>query len=434
MKLKKIKILECVFFLLGLFSTTPIIGISIGKKYITLFNIFFVLTFIISFIFLILKKQKTSKIDKIDKNVKYIFMFFYCEIIAALIGLIVLPESFNSTIVSYLFKSIEYMFLYFMILFFSPEEKELIIKSFLKGFFLGCIANAIWALVQAFFWFTQKKAINTLLFKNAIVEKNHVGLFVYTDYGIRVSGLNTDPAHLGAILPILFFYSSKNKNIILIILTLVALSFSGSTTALVTILTMFFYNIIKVNYRHIIFNKKTIIKFLVCIIIFAIGILIFKDSSLVKTISKNMNGFLYRVSDVYVESEDVTPREIYYKNAISELFRRWKYALFGTGFGTSGYAYYDIPMAVKQGVYDVESTYLSYVFDIGIIGFIIYIILLYKSYKKINNSDEKYKILLMGCLLSTIIPGFFYHYIITSYQIITLFLIAVISKKKDVKE
>ncbi|MBO7453029.1 MAG: O-antigen ligase family protein [Clostridiales bacterium] len=409
----------------------PIVGIPLAGRYFTIFNILFIVTFAFCLLKTFSKNEVNIIVKSINSRTRLLFVFFFIEVIAAFIGLFFLPQNWSRQIFSYLIKSIEYAALFLLIMCEDEDDKEVVVTSFMNGLLFGCIVNAVWGIVQAILWYIGKISLNQLLFSRAIRNEKQVGIYVNVYYGIRVSGLNTDPAHLGALLPILFYYSTRRRKTILILLCLVSLAFSGSTTALLAIAFCSFIMIFRFDClgKKTSISSHTVLKTLLGILCVALMILSLRNTEIFLRLSGNTTGFLSRVLDVYGNASEST-RGTYYLNVFNELYRRLPFAFFGTGLGTSGYAYYDFPEAAIQGVFDVESTYLSYLFDVGIVGLLVYLILLGKSFFVLRNKDdEKINILLMGVLLSIIATGISYHYIITTYQIIPLFFITLINNK-----
>ena len=87
---------------------------------------------------------------------------------------------------------------------------------------IGIAINALWSIFEALSWYLLNKSLNDLLFGSFInigrdiIIKNKYG-------GVRVSGLNYDPAHLGGILPILWCFGLMRGNIYIVILSLISL-------------------------------------------------------------------------------------------------------------------------------------------------------------------------------------------------------------------
>lgn len=428
---------------LGITSTMPIVGIPLGAQYIGIFNIAFVLNFI--FIVQCWMKKTTKCRIVVTKEKRTFTLFLLWDVVSVIVGLWVLPQEWDTTIISYLIKAFQFLIFAFFVD--QCVEKHKIFRSFFVGFIVGCFGNVFWSIAEFLGYKLFSIRLNDMIFSSYAKQLSRSTL-ITTEYGVRTAGFNYDPAHLGGILPIAFGWSMINKKPWLAAACLVALAFSQSSTALVGCAIVFVgvlfvngTNVRSVNVKRFQIRKSTAFVFFAAIIIVLIALnkneFISASGSLIKN---NAKGFLLRIKDVYLSAGKESLRELYYKNAFWEVLKRGIISITGTGIGSSGYAYYSYPGIASQGIFDVESVYLSYLFGTGIVGLLLYgdtlIGIMKKTMAAISYNKNKFQFEkeYFLALLSIISCGFFYHYTLTAYQtILIIFVITNLERNRDIK-
>ena len=212
---------------------------------------------------------------------------------------------------------------------------------------------------------------------------------------------------------------------------MVALAFSQSSTAVVGCVIIF----IGILVLEDVLPRKTAVKrpqirrisLLVAYFMIIGFVFIFSKNDSINTIGEliinNVDGFLQRIKEVYLIHGQESLRGIYYKNAFNELLNRGVVSITGTGIGSSGYAYYGYSGVASQGIFDVESVYLSYLFGTGVVGLFLYCYTLFETEKNILQNSRKAGYIEKGyavALGSLISCGFFYHYTLTAYQVLLI--------------
>lgn len=429
------KFLEFFTFMMSIFVTSPIIAIKIQHRYFSLFSIFFGLFFITLFTKIILAKSPII----MGKHSKLYILWLYLSLISSFFGLIYfssLPEWFDK-VLSYVPKL--FLFLATMIFFsmLNEKEKNRIIEIFFRGFLIGCIMNIIWAITDGVGFYLSGFSLNNLIFKNYLIEElgpARAYASIIRSGTIRVSGFNYDPSHLGGIIPIIILFSLLRRNYLLLLLSIIALIFSQSNTGMASSLILILLNFKKI-FSLKFENLSKLLKRMFFILIIFVCILLFfynPNSKAIQGVTSNFEGFLHRI-EYYLNFEETNPRIIYHLHLPIALSYAGARILTGTGFGTSSYSYLFNSLTPKvlrepPRPYDPESVYISYLFDVGILGLILYIFILYKLYDHFSK-NYKYKMnsLVFSSIGGIIFCGLFYHYTLAAYQVLIIIMASSLS-------
>lgn len=406
-------------FCMGVFSTMPIVGIKLLGHYFSLFDIFFGLSFIYFFVCVCRKKFDVI----IGKNILLIMAWFFMALISSLCGWLYFEDApeWRDAATSYVIKIL--LYLLFAFLLGAQDNQDILTKYVLKGILVGCVLNMVWSIIDAFSFYVFGVSINNIVFHQYAIDHNtRFGtLSLIIDGMIRAGGFNDDPAHIGFIAPAMAAYSIYKRKGWIFLLSIASIASSTSTTALVC--TLF---VIIVNCKRIkqMITAKNVKRALIAIAAIMFIILIIpKGVSMVSTIVKKFFG---RILNTYSNLGTSGERSIYIFQFFKALSIAGPMCLVGTGFGTASYAYvFDSDILNQLGLavgfpYDMEMTYISYFFDLGIFGLGVYLIILYKLLKytkKIENGDNSIvRALLVGMVLSAL----FYHYTVMAMQVILI--------------
>lgn len=423
-------ILSWISFLTGIFITMPILTIQIQNTHISVFSLLYVI-----FIFL-LAVMFVLNIDNISlgKSGIVLSVWFFLAVGSSIFGLFYfqnMPEWF-SAVLPYIPKVISYFAL--LIIISSSRYKDTIIEAFFKGFFLGCIFNIMWANIEGIIFYIKGFSVNNTIFKSYIetLPPERQFITIITAGGIRTPGFNYDPAHLGGIIPIVTLYAILKKKYSLLILAAGALIFSQSTTALISTVALVLLQSFKIVKNNLRLTYKKIIAVLAIIPIILILTIPARNSPIYQSLESNLSGFSNRIINVYLKNKEPDLRTLYHlKVPNAAMYNNFKMVT-GTGFGSASFPYVHDPDISEQldlagkGPYDPESTYISYLFDTGIIGFLIYAYILYKLYSYYSKKWQyRVNLLILASLGGIIFSGFFYHYTLTAYQVLAIIMASV---------
>lgn len=440
LQLKRSSIGEIISYVMGIFVTTPILTVRISNIHISIFNILFGIFFIYMLSDFILTRKKVN----VGRTTKLYAIWFYLALISSLFGLVYFNgmADWTRSIAGYMPRIIGFLLILIMLTF--SKYKTQIAYAFFKGFFIGCLLNIGWAIIEGIVFYSAGYSLSNRLFSDYLstLSANRQYSSIIRNGSIRVAGFNRDPAHLGGIIPIIIFSTIINKGkIYIILLSIVALVFSQSTTGLASTLL-----IMILNYKKILpkVSLKKIIKgsFLCVSIILSLYLLsvLTREHLYYQSILSNAQEFSDRVSTVYINTEEKGIRTLYHLYTPLAIMNNNIRTLTGTGFGTASYPFVssqEISNAIglaRIWPYDPESTYISYLFNLGVIGTVIYLHILFKNYRHYNKiENSKMNNLIFASLCGVIISGLFYHYTLTAYQVLIIIMSTVLMDKKQSK-
>lgn len=417
-----------IFLLLGFFSTTPIISIPFGSRDIAVFRIIFYGLLIILFVEALYK----GKI-RIGKNLRILDLWLVESLLACVMGWVILHNSatsFANNASSYIPKVLA--FLLFALVWGNqdPEILDTRSKELLNGIMYGCLANLIWAVIDGVGFYTTGRSINNIVFSGYIIRHNvrYGMLSLLTNTGLfRAAGFNSDPAQIGFIAPIVICYALYEKKYWMILLAILGTLTSASTTALVTSIIVVVIWLAKKKNNNVRITTRRFIAIVLSISAMSVCLALF-GGRLLSVVDTATNRFYGRLNTLYFDSGSTSSV-------------RWKYiyltpkallnlnvkGIFGLGFGTASYGYVtdnNILAIIGQSrdfAFDPENTYISYLFDTGIVGFILfltYLVRLLKYFgKKVKYQYEKYELIEYAGVLATVLSMLFYHYILFTPQV-----------------
>lgn len=423
-----IKLLKYLSYLIGIFVTMPIVTLHYNGKHLSVFTFLYVM---MMFMLIVTLKSFTINIKK-----KSIILYFWLlfSMVSSIFGLLffVTEKEWSNVVLRYIPKI--YSFFIFLFLLYNSKYKKIIIEFFFNGLIMGCIFNLIWVTIEGFIFYVYYISLNNIVFADYIKLLPENRKFISITYagGIRATGFNYDPAHLGGLIPIVFTYFYLNKNYIMFPLIITALAFSQSTTALLSTVL-----IIIIHFKKGVFLKKKIrfsfnkalIGGVILICLFLLLVVIFNKYNIVTSLLKNIDGFTNRVSTVYIKNDEPNIRTLYHKYIPDAMIFNGFATIIGTGFGTASYPYIN-EINIKNNLnitftkpYDPESTYISYLFDLGIVGLLIYLYILFIIYRYYNkNYNNKYNLIILSTITSIILSSIFYHYTLTAYHVLSIIM------------
>lgn len=413
--------------LTGILSVMPIISLKLNHTYVSLFTISFIILFILLFMRFIIFDCRIE----LKFITKLYLIWLLLSILSSFLGLFYFwgQGPWIKTILLYIPKLL--IFSFFLIILSSYSNKKDFIHFFLLGFLTGIILNAIWSCIDGFIFYQLKFSINNVIFRDyfkTMLPANRQFISIVRNETIRTTGFNYDPAHLGALLPILIGFSIINSNLILLLISILAIVFSQSTTGLVVSIVIIIFLI----WKRVFFINFKIIHLLLMLILLLFGIFYF-NKEFIYFIS-NFNNFFERIQSVYLQGTFSTNNRVIYHKFFPSVVNNNFMIFTGSGFGTASYSYLSNDLIRSLLGYenikpfDPESVYISYFFNVGILGVILYIFVVFYNLRKLLNQDISNKnYLIMISLISIFVSGFFYHYILTSYQVLIIIMASIIN-------
>lgn len=420
---KKKYYLKNFFVLLGITATMPIL--TFPKTNISLFTLLLPFCVLINFLYFSLDKRINKK--------TFILLSWLClMIVSCLYGGVFFENSvWRQMALSYVPKIFLYI-LFSISLIFTKIEDEL--GWIFKGLFLGAVINLFVATLDAAIFYISNKSLINTIFENYIINNSirYGQISLIKDGVIRSSGFNYDPSHIGLLAPCVCMYGLQKKRVRYIVLSLLSVLASMSTTALVGCFIAWLLNIStkkRMNRKVFQIKKNKVLFSIFFIILFLLSFFIFytEIQEYAKILRESSKSMFQRISTVYIDSDIENLRLLYHQYFTNAVQFMGMSIWIGTGLGTSSYGYLanvDIAHRFRESFrpYDVESTYISFFMDTGVIGFAIFVFLLIILLKKIyliKNCSSLY-LIQFSFIFSLVIAQFFYHYTISAVQMLIL--------------
>ena len=422
--------LESFVWLMGLTSTMPVLSFSVSSREISIFRLLFYGMIIALIIRVILHRS-----FMIGKNNRLMVLWLTAGLVGGAVGYFSLSSSapaFSNAAKSYLPKTTA--FLVFVLLWGGQERsrQRRYTEALIRGIFWGCALNAAWAILDAAGYYLLHRSINNIVFSGYIARNDiRFGeLSLIINGMIRSGGFNYDPAQLGFMAPVLMCYGIKAKKKLFIVLSLGSTLASASTTAMVCCLAVFILNHqFTTTWRKKNPGRNYVPVFLAVAGVFLIAVVL-NWNRIATTIGGAAGKFLTRVNSVYIHSEKADIRFDYFRFFPLAFFHLGAAMLTGTGFGTASYGYVTDPgiaktIGVSYMAYDPENTYICYLMDTGLIGFMIIMMILIRLYtyyrrETKGNETSKTSIMVYAGITATVFSMLFYHYILFAPQMLIL--------------
>ncbi len=416
-------------FLCGTTATMPIVTFpSTNISLFTVFTIVFLLVNALSFV--------NDVHFKFRNNTHKLLMWLLASLLSSIFGLVYYNtnDEWSRAVQSYIPKIIVFIFIIFLVSRYSDLSELL-----LKGLLFGAVANVVVAIVDAITYYGLGYSLINRWFQNYIITNNiRMGLISLTISGtIRSGGFNYDPAHIGMLAPMIFLYGLVSGKYIYIVLAIGAISASLSTTAFVcciACLLLYFTCVSKLYQRFRFTDKKLLLSFaslLIC------SYFLYQYASYIVI---GFDNLFSRINDVHIHNRGYENiRLLYILYAPQAMIEQGIKMFTGTGFMTASEGFIklggDFGFPLKNYPFDMENTYLAYLFDFGFFGFYLYASYLFFTAKnllkefKFESNNQVMQIAFSG-FFATIFSSFFYHYTLFACQILIFIAISVYMDKK----
>ena len=436
-----VKLLRPITFLVGVFVTMPIISVPILGSRFSMFEILFPMLTLGLWIEALRRPHRWV----INHASVFLLIWFSWSLISTAYGMVFFDgmPAWQNNLLSYAPKLV--VFSAFLILLYQAGDKERLVRLFLQGFLLGASLNVVWSIAEGVFYHVSGLALNNILFSGyleSLPANARSYLVVFSDGVIRSSGFNTDPAHIGGLAPVIFVYGFLSRKYSLVVLSLLSMAFSQSTTAVVASLASLIFIFFSFRHKKIRINLSDVsvrVFSFIFVTLIAGSFLLFYG--IPDSVQNNVSSFYSRVNDVYLsnDSELVNPRAVYNFYILEAISFSGPSVLIGTGFGTASYPYLynpELHSLLGGGLifpYDPENTYISYLFDVGIIGLLIYAFVLGYIYFYFSRRSGFEAVIIVSSICGIAFSGLFYHYTLTAYQVLVLIFSVVLIRGKVVR-
>lgn len=395
--IKKDKLTAILFFLMGLFACMNSFGIYLGGIGATFFTILQ--------IFLIFYRLLFKGLKIYHKKTSLTWMFL-AGIFSTLINFFLLPSMWvMSGLTTMCVTLIGYGAFYWL---FSDNELVKYRDDFLKGLKINFLIQLFWAYAQF---------IAANYFQISLNEAVHLYMPKTLGLSQSVSGLGWERAELALLL--MFGFVLFKKNVLIQFLTLICFVLMQSRTAFI-MLGFLLLSALFFNDREK--NQKNMIEYMVLffVVIFALA---FYWKPILTKLAHLWNSIIHFRQD----GSGLTHAFYYMK--LAEMLRRipiihW---LFGFGMGCSGYPYSALYGINSGFVWSVESTILSQLWSIGIVGFVFWLVWMCSQGKRAFRRNNK----MVGALFFIIIICSVFYSLLCNWGMTVLILLSAQPKRKS---
>lgn len=378
-----------LFFLIGLFSTLGALIINIGGMDLAVLNIFIALALII---------QIASGKFYISKYKIPIILLFLTMIISTFGNSSSLVGNWQSESIKGTIKFV--FFLAPFCILYSDKELFEYREVFFKGLKVSAYIQLLWELLQIAFWNIANISINEVVFGQMLGIKIRRSWTFISDERFRPTGVSWEPANLSLAL-VIGYCLSKNRysKVLFIVGTILSTSRTGIILISICVLLDLYkyFRGIRKN-KDIEFKKVTLILIIIMIIISLCTCLIFSNEivNYINVLVENIVTTINKLSLSHLmEDSSANVHTMYYLKAPFILFNSNLFNIF-FGYGTfvAGYPYSSmLNVYTWQTGWNPESDFITLLMGNGIIGLVLYYLILYKCFKFNRNDFSKLKIL-----------------------------------------
>lgn len=383
---KEINIALLLLFIVGVFSTFQIIQVS-G---ITVFTILM----LVSVIYFLVRDKKIC--IKMNNGFlwKYGILISVSEVMIFTINLKNSSEWINSSLKKYIIIILVMIFFYLV-----EKSYDTRVVALIKGIHTSCLIQVFWCYLQY---------ILESLF-NIDINKIFFGVSQYNLSGQKViSGLHVNA---GILAPAIIFLVYYDRRWWIKVLSIIVFFISGTSTMLIcgcTVLIIYGVHSMSIHYKRII-SKKSFIRMLIILLVAVLGIVVLLSQKGVidRTLSMfdSIGNRLTNVKDNEFTDGSTFVHARYYTSFLLVMSNlNLINILFGFGIGCSGVPFVQVFNQYSNIVYVPESDIMTFAYDVGIIGFVVFYLLLFTIIKKGRQIDWRYE----AFMVTVLIGGIFY--------------------------
>lgn len=415
------KVYHKLFYLIGIFCTMNIV--SIGGM--AIYNYLIIILLFIRVLQILLEKKKEIYLS--SKNILW-YVFFLIMFLSVLHASFSMPIIWVKESLSLTLKFSIYIL--GLIILFGNTNLLILKKSFISGLYMSTILQLLWGGLQAGLWYGVNLNLNEIIFGDILnVNKDNIdwqGDILGSI--IRLTGFSWEPANFALVMLIGWSLSKSSKMKFLFILALI-FSYSKTGWLCMCILGMLKFIIEFKNINLIkIISLNNIIKFLVFIFIFMVFAIVYSDL-IQNTLNTIGESFIILQNAIFTDEDYSSNIHKSYYIMLGDILNNmslWQ-CIFGYGTFSAGYPYglYNIVPYGTDWVWNPESDFITIIIGNGILGIIVYYLIIIKAYFYINNIREKY------ILISIVVCGITYLFIRGTWSCLILFFLSITQKKNE---
>lgn len=413
---------KILYYCLGLGASTPLLALVLGGRVISLVTVCVIFVFI---------DQFTS--HKFSFNASHLkteyarnFMkFMYISLASCVFGFIYfifINTDFAYSSISFIPKILIYLVLFCAVA--HDPRGEMKMKFVFEGAKLGIFINLLWAIVDAFLFYTSGYSLTNSVFVDYITAMDYpYGQLSTIETGYyRSAGLNNDQSSIGtyAITAVIYSFLTNKRwlSIIGVLATMATVSFIG----IAGVAAAFFWQLfLRKGVKHRVLASVVIILTLI-----VGGIVITtSDSVFVMGMRAGIEARYESKSDGDHSSE---LRSTLIKKFPACVASTPTALFIGTGYNSAVYPYYHegvsyMNYSIKNPKPTaVENTFVEYFFDLGLFGFLSFFLMFYQLMKRSLQNfyirQDNFDIYVFAYLFGALFSYLFYHNILYSLDML----------------
>lgn len=406
---------KIIYFCLGLGMSTPLLALVVGGRVISLT----VIALILALVDLINNQSIIHK--SFNKPIRKLFILWMnVSIIASLFGWLYFC-SFDMTYALSSISQIPKILLYYLLFYLfsrNGDGKEKL-TNIAVGVKYGILLNLTWAILDASIYYINGISLTNTIFSQVIKAYNlpYGQSSTIDGFYIRSAGLSNDQVNIGcfAISSVVysFLYNKKWVSILGILACFASVSVIG--IAGVTVAYMWKLFIFKNT-------KNRVIKSAVLLVVIILAYQYIKHSDNLVVTGLRM-GMELRIKSKADGDESAGIRSLLVKKFPECVMRMPSSLIIGTGYYSVVYPYYQEGLIYgysgkNNNPTAVENTFIEYFFDLGSIGLILFILMIYKitiqSYRNFLQKKDSFDAFLFSYMFGALFSYLLYHNILFS--------------------
>lgn len=407
----KLNIDKTLWILTGMLITMPVLTLPVGS--LALYNIPFLIAILL---------QPFRKSGKLYLYKMPLYLFIIIIMISSIMSQsIVTDEWFATSFRAAIKLSIVFMI---MLLAFSDEALFKSRSYFMKGMIWAVPIQFFWIIFQSLSWSLFHIKLNSILF----------GVSVYNEgtQGITLTGLSWERADTAFLFAVATAYT---KNPFIRAMALIGTVMTTSRSGLLLIAMVYIYELLK-SIPHLAsrvkLKRKTLLRLMVSIGALGVLIIILQHIHIpaVDTFLLKLSQLITRLGGLFTDTSEygvkrVDPHKMYFLWLPDTLKQsNLQQLLIGSGTRISGWMYTQLYHRFPNyGPWNVECDFVALILGNGILGFLIYYVMLLKSFFDTKSEAQKKIIILF------VVGSFFYQFFTSTLGF--LLIVFAFNREKD---
>lgn len=378
----KLDICKCLWILTGILITMPVFTLPVGE--LALYNIPFMLAILLQ----PLRKHGSLYLYKLP-----LYLFIIIMMVSSVMSKIIVPDEWYATSLRAAMKLSAVFML--MIVAFSDEELFKSREHFMKGLIWAVPVQFFWVILQSLCWSLLHIKLNNMLFGVSVTNEGM--------QGITLTGLSWERADTSFLFAVATAYT---KNPYIRAMALIGTIMTTSRSGLLLIALVYGYEFLK-NIPKLLSQIKLKSELLLQIMLGVgiVGIMIvamqYVHISAVDELLLKTSQLITRMAGIFTDTsvygtKQVDPHKLYFLWLPNTLkHSSLQQLLIGSGTRISGWMYTQIYHRFPNyGPWNIECDFVALILGNGILGFLIYYVMLFEIFITTKSEIQKKVIIL----------------------------------------